>query len=99
MEIRKLVTIVEETHKEVDRKIDPPTRKAAALAVIENPLSGRYVDDLTELMDMGEQLGALLGNKAREALGIGPEQCESYGKAAIVGMNGELEHAGSHSPP
>ena len=95
MEIRKLVTIVEETHKEVDRKIDPPTRKAAALAVIENPLSGRYVDDLTELMDMGEQLGALLGNKAREALGIGPEQCESYGKAAIVGMNGELEHAGA----
>ena len=95
MEIRKLVTIVEETHKEVDKKIDPPTRKAAALAVIENPLSGRYVDDLTALMDMGEQLGALLGNKAREALGIGPEQCESYGKAAIVGMNGELEHAGA----
>jgi len=95
MEIRKLVTIVEETHKEVDRKIDPPTRKAAALAVIENPLAGRYVEDLTVLMDMGKQLGTLLGNKAREALGIGPEWCESYGKAAIVGMNGELEHAGA----
>ncbi|MBI4775131.1 MAG: amino acid synthesis family protein [Deltaproteobacteria bacterium] len=95
MEIRKLVTMVEETHKEADKRIDPPTRKAAALAVIDNPLAGRYVEDLTELMDMGAELGALLGNKAREALGIGPERCESYGKAAIVGMNGELEHAGA----
>ncbi len=95
MEIRKLITIVEETHSEMDQKIDPPTRKAAAIAVVKNPFAGKYVEDLTPLMDMGEELGGLLGNKARQALGIEPEQCESYGKAAIVGLKGELEHAGA----
>lgn len=95
MEIRKLLTIVEETLSEMDQKIDPPTRKVAAIAVIKNPFAGQYVEDLTLLMDLGEELGGLLGNKAREALGIGPEQCESYGKAAIVGLEGELEHAGA----
>jgi len=95
MDIRKLVTIVEETMSEAGRAIDPPTRKAAAIAVIPNPYAESYVEDLGALMDMGEELGGLLGNKAREALGITPEQCESYGKAAIVGLDGELEHAGA----
>ncbi len=93
MRIRKLVTIVEETLNEGGREIEPPTRKAAAIAVIANPFSREYAEDLSELMDMGEELGGLLGNRAREALGIAPEQCESYGKAAIVGLKGELEHA------
>ncbi|RJX36422.1 MAG: amino acid synthesis family protein [Desulfarculus sp.] len=93
MQIRKLVTMVEETLQEGGKVIDPPTRKAAALAVIKNPFAGQYVEDLTELMDIGEALGDLLGNRARQALGIAPEQCESYGKAAIVGLKGELEHA------
>lgn len=95
MEIRKLAIILEETHSEAGQKVDPPTRKAAAIAVVSNPFAGIYVDDLSQLMDMGEELGELLGNRAREALGIGPEQCESYGKAAIVGLDGELEHAGA----
>ena len=95
MQIRKLATIVEDTLTEAGRTIEPPTRKAAAIAVITNPFAGQYVEDLTELMDMGEELGELLGNRAREALGIMPEQCESYGKAAIVGLKGELEHAGA----
>jgi hypothetical protein len=95
MEIRKLVTMVEETRSEMGRAVEPPTRKAAAMAVLKNPFAGRYVEDLAPLMDMGEELGGLLGNLARQALGIGPEQCESYGKAAIVGMKGELEHAGA----
>jgi len=92
MQIRKLVTIVEETLNEMGQAIEPPTRKAAAIAVIDNPFAREYVEDLGELMDMGEELGGLLGDKAREALGIEPEQCESYGKAAIVGLRGELEH-------
>lgn len=95
MEIRKLLTIVEETRTEMGRQIDPPTRKAAAIAVLKNPYAGQYVEDLTPLMDLGEELGGLLGNKAREALGIAPEQAQSYGKACIVGMKGELEHAGA----
>ena len=95
MEIRKLLTIVEETRTEMGRQIDPPTRKAAAIAVLKNPFAGQYMEDLTPLMDLGEELGGLLGNKAREALGIAPEQAQSYGKACIVGMKGELEHAGA----
>ncbi len=91
--IRKLVVVVEETRKEMGQKIDPPTRRAAAVAVIENPFAGRYVEDLEELMDIGAELGGLLGEKCVAALGIAPAEAESYGKAAMVGENGELEHA------
>src|ERR1700753_12254 len=91
--IRKLLTFVEETRFEMDRAVSPPTRRAAAVAVIENPFAGRYVEDLAELIDAGEELGALLAAKAVAALGIAGEHVESYGKAAAVGENGELEHA------
>ena len=91
--IRKIVVTVEETRSEMGRAVTPPTRKAAAVAVIANPFAGRYQEDLSELIAMGEELGALLGQKAVEALGIAPAQVESYGKAAVVGENGELEHA------
>jgi hypothetical protein len=91
--IRKLATFVEEIHYEMGRKIDPPTRRAAAVAVIENPCAGRYVEDLSELTEMGEELGELLTQRAVEALGILPSTVESYGKAAAVGENGEIEHA------
>ena len=93
MVIRKIVTIVEETRREIGRDIDPPTRKAAALAVIENPFAGRYLEDLEPLMEIGASLGGLLGERAVAALGIAPAEAESYGKAAIVGAAGELEHA------
>ncbi len=91
--IRKTGVVVEEIRKEVGRAIDPPTRKAAALAVIENPCAGGYVEDLSALMEAGEELGGLLGGMCVRALGIRPDQAESYGKAAIVGENGEWEHA------
>jgi hypothetical protein len=93
MEIRKLITVIEETLIEMDRKVEPPSRKAAAIAVIKNPFAGRYVDDLTELMDIGEELGGTLGKKCLDALKIGPEKAESYAKGCIVGLDGELEHA------
>ncbi len=95
MEIRKFVTIVEDTRREMGRSVDPPARRAAAMAVIKNPFAGAYVDDLEELMAAGEELGGLLGKMAVDALGIAPSQAESYGKAAIVGSRGELEHAGA----
>ncbi|MFY7781760.1 MAG: amino acid synthesis family protein [Tagaea sp.] len=91
--IRKLVVQVEETRVEQGRAVAPPARRAAAVAVIANPFAGRYVEDLEELMAIGEELGDLLGRKAVEALGITPGKAESYGKAAIVGEDGELEHA------
>jgi hypothetical protein len=91
--IRKLATFVEETHTEMGQSIDPPTRRAAAVAVIENPCAGKYVDDLAELIAIGEELGQLLSERAVAALGIPPAAAESYGKAAAVGENGEIEHA------
>jgi len=91
--IRKLVVQLDETRKEMGQAIDPPTRRAVAIAVIENPYAGRYSESLDELIAIGEELGALLGQKAVKALGIEPGQAQSYGKAAIVGEAGELEHA------
>jgi hypothetical protein len=93
MEVRKYFTIVEETAMEGGKKIDPPTRKAAAIAVIKNPFAGKYVENLDPLIEIGEALGGILGKRAVEALKIPPENAESYGKAAIVGVDGELEHA------
>src|SRR6202022_2491151 len=91
--IRKIATFVEETQSEMGRTVDPPTRRAAAVAVIENPYAGKYVEDLSELMLIGEELGELLTLRAVAALGIPATSVESYGKAAAVGENGEIEHA------
>lgn len=91
--IRKIVTSVEETHIEMGQMIDPPTRRAAAAAVIENPFAGAFVQDLALLFDIGEELGQVLTERAVAALGIAGPRVESYGKAAAVGENGELEHA------
>jgi hypothetical protein len=93
MEIRKVVKIVEETRMEMGQSVEPPVRRAAALAVIKNPYAGRYQENLDELIGIGETLGGMLGTMALEALGIPAEQAHSYGKAAIVGARGELEHA------
>jgi hypothetical protein len=93
MEVRKYVTVVEETVVEGGKKVNPPTRKAASIAVIKNPFAGKYVEKLDELIDVGEELGDVLGKRAVEALKIPPKSAESYGKAAIVGSDGELEHA------
>jgi hypothetical protein len=91
--IRKLIVVVEETCREMEQDIAPATRKAAAIAVIRNSFAGRYAEDLEPLMAMGEELGGLLGERAVAALGVPPGAVESYGKAAIVGERGELEHA------
>ena len=90
--IRKLVTTVDEIHSEMGKTISPPTRRAAAIAVIQNPFAESYQENLEDLMSIGEQLGSLLGKRCIEALGIKPSEAESYGKAALIGENGELEH-------
>jgi len=93
VKIRKIVTFVDEIHREMGKAISPPTRRAAAVAVIENPHVNEYAEDLESLMVIGEELGALLGERCVQALGINPSEAQSYGKAAMVGENGELEHA------
>ena len=92
-QIRKIIVQVDETRLEMGRAVNPPTRRALAMAVIANPYAGRYSENLDELIAIGEELGALLGQKCLQALGIEPGQAQSYGKAAIVGEAGELEHA------
>jgi hypothetical protein len=92
-QIRKLIVTTDETRVEMGRAIDPPARRAVAVAVIANPYAGKYAENLDELIAIGEELGGLLGRKCVEALGIQPNQAHSYGKAAIVGEAGELEHA------
>ena len=92
-QIRKLVVQIDETRTEMGRRVDPPTRRAVAMAVIANPYAGRYSENLDDLVAIGEELGGLLGERCVQALGIAPAQAHSYGKAAIVGDGGELEHA------
>ena len=91
--IRKIAVNIEETHQEMGKRIIPTTRKAVAVAVIANPFAGQYVEDLNQLMEIGSELGALLGRRCVEALDISSSEAESYGKSAMVGENGELEHA------
>ncbi|WP_298213353.1 amino acid synthesis family protein [Acidovorax sp.] len=91
--IRKIIVQTDEVRVDMGREVQPPVRKALAMAVIENPCAGRYVENLDELVAIGEELGALLGERCVQALGIAPGQAQSYGKAAIVGEAGELEHA------
>ena len=92
-DIRKIAVWVEETHREAGQTIAPPTRKAVAVAVIANPFAGVFQPDLSALIDIGEELGGMLGQRCVAALGITPAQAQSYGKAAMVGEGGELEHA------
>ena len=92
-QIRKIIVQVDEVHIEMGRAISPPTRRALAMAVIHNPLAGGYTENLDELIAIGEELGGLLGDKCVKALGIAPGDAQSYGKAAIVGEAGEIEHA------
>ena len=92
-EIRKLITVVQSTRWEQGQEIDPPSRQVAAIAVIRNPYAGRYSQDLSLLEETGAELGELLAARGVDALGIAPADIHSYGKAAIVGTEGEKEHA------
>ena len=93
LELRKIVVQIEEVHLEINKPIDPPTRKATAASVIKNPYAGQFVEDLEPLYDLGAEIGGLLARRAVKALGVSPDDIQSYGKGAIVGLNGEIEHA------
>ena len=92
-QIRKIIVQVDEVLQEGGQVVNPPTRRALAMAVIANPYAGNFSENLDQLIDIGEELGGLLGERCVKALGIKPENAHSYGKAAIVGEGGELEHA------
>lgn len=92
MEIRKICTFVEDTFLEMGKAVDPRLRKVAVVAVIRNPLAGTYSQDLSRLVDFGELLGDKLTKMAVEALGAPKGEVKGFGKAAIAGTSGEIEH-------
>ena len=98
-QLRKIYTIIEQTHSEGAVQLDKPICKAAAAAVFNNPYAGKYQEDLSLLYEWSEQLGEMLTQKAVAALGIEPEKVHSYGKGAIAGIKGELEHCAALMHP
>ena len=95
MNIRKIVTTVEETRTEMGQPVNPPTRRAAAMAVIKNPFAGVYQENLEELINTGEELGGLLADIAVKALGIKPEELvhEQFPLAKIYVRAYDRRHA------
>jgi hypothetical protein len=91
LRVRRRLTIVDEKSEEAGRASEPPLRKVAAVAIVENPYAGRYVEDLTPLIEASVDLGRELAGQATAALS--PYRAESYGKAGLVGLAGEQEHA------
>jgi hypothetical protein len=98
-QVRKIDIVVEETHADGSVRLETPTRKAAAAAVFTNPFAGKHQEDLSLLIQWSEELGELLTRKAVAALGIEPDKVHSYGKGAVVGTNGELEHCAAIMHP
>jgi len=98
-QIRKIYTVVEEIHSDGAVQLDQPARKAAAAAVFKNPYAGKYQEDLSLLYKWSENLGEMLTKKAVAALGIEPPKVHSYGKGAIAGSQGELEHCAALMHP
>jgi hypothetical protein len=97
VEIRKIVTIVDEVHLEAGRPVDPPVRRVVVAAVMANPFAGRYVEDLTPLIEESVPLGERLTTAAVAQLEGKP--VHSYGKGGIVGAKGELEHVAAMLHP
>ena len=91
MNIRKLLSFVEEVRSEAGIAAEIPLRKAAAVAIVANPFAGRYQQGLSSLVEASEALGRELSEMASALLK--PYSPESYGKGGVVGLNGEQEHA------
>jgi hypothetical protein len=92
-EIRKVAIGIEEIFGEGFKALEKPLKKCSVSAVIKNPFAGKYVEDLSELVEYGMYLGEYLSKIAIDVLGGVP--VHSYGKGAIIGLNGELEHGGA----
>jgi hypothetical protein len=92
VDVRKRVTIVEEIFHEGGPVVANPRKRGAALVVIRNPFAGRYVENIAPFMKDLEPLGVAMARDLVEALGGDPKAIEGYGKGAIIGGAGELEH-------
>src|ERR1700751_2263820 len=100
MTIRKTVTLVEEINSEYGAHASPPLRRVAIGAVFENPLAGKAAGaDLKPLIDYSLELGTSLTEAALAVLGASPAQLRAYTKAALVGLDGDLEHGAAMIHP
>ncbi len=99
LDIRKIIVQLEEVRKEMDKPVLPASRKVTVAAVINNPYAGQFVEDLEPLYDLGKEIGGLLAERGVQALGVKPNEVEAYGKGAIVGLDGEIEHAAAVMHP
>jgi hypothetical protein len=91
LNIRRMSTVIEDKFEEAGKAANPPLRRLAVVAVVENPFVGRYVEDLSPLVTVSSAIGAEMAKRAIEAFGA--YEVESYGKGGIVGLSGEQEHA------
>ena len=99
VEIRKFASVVEEVFHEGGPRATTPLRRAAVIAVIRNPFAGSYVEDIQPFMEDLKPLGLMMANRLVDLLGGDPSVIEGYGKGAIVGAAGELEHGALwHAP-
>jgi hypothetical protein len=90
MDIKRILSFVDEVRSEAGRRTEPPLRKCAVVAIVQNPFAGRYVEDLAPLMQASEAIGREIS-----AIAVGllaPYKPVSYGKAAVIGLAGEQEH-------
>ena len=92
IQIRRVFTHVEDIHHEFGPVAAIPLRRGAIGAVLTNPFAGRYVQDILPMMDALQPVGIEMAQQLRAAMNVPVERIESYGKGAIVGANGELEH-------
>ena len=96
VEIRKSIVTVEEVLADAGQRLASPIHRATAVVVVKNPFAGRFVEDLSPMFDLGFEIGAMFTKRLVDLLGGAPV---SYGKAAIVGTDGEMEHGGAICHP
>jgi hypothetical protein len=93
VKLRKYVSMLEETHHDGGPRLNRPVTKAVVGGVIANPYAGRHVEDIQPMMKALEPLAVDLTERVMKLLGAKGSELEAYGKGAIVGLSGELEHA------
>jgi hypothetical protein len=92
IEIRRMFTQVEDIFHEFGPRAAKPPRRGAIAAILTNPYAGGYVADIMPMMEALNDLGVAMAKSLCEAMRVSPEAIECYGKGAIVGGAGELEH-------
>jgi hypothetical protein len=90
MQIKRTLAFVDDVANETGQPVTPPLRKVAVVAVIDNPFAGKFVKDLSPLTKASEEIGRTMSKMAMALLA--PHPPESYGKGAVIGINGEQEH-------